>query len=143
MSNNKFYCPHCGGNLNPNKKVITVTKTESGKIGLVLQSEICGDYKYITDPSFVIEPNEKLSHSCPLCQSDLQSKEIPNCSELIVIENHKKGRIFFANNNGEEATYLRWESGDEQSFGKDRQSCFSGYTLHEMNYEDHDVARMR
>lgn len=139
----KFYCPHCGGNVNPNQKVITVTTTTDGKKGLVLQSEEYGDYKYITDASFQVQKGEQLSHFCPLCQCKLQSLEFPKCSELIVIENEKKGHIFFANDDDTQATFILWKSGETQMFGKDRQSVFAGYNLHELNYEDHNVARMQ
>jgi len=143
MSTKKFYCPHCEGNVNPNQKVITVAKTETGKKGLVLQNETYGDYKYITDASFKIQKGEKLTHSCPLCHGPLQSDEFPHCSELIVIEDDKKGHIFFANDDDIQATFVRWESGETQVFGKDRKSFFPGFESHANNFEDHETARMQ
>ncbi len=137
----KFYCPHCFGNLNPNEKVIHVTVTEDGKKGLVLQSETFGEYKYITDRSFKIQKGEKLTHYCPLCQKELTSSEHPNCSEIIVHKGKRKGKVTFANDEGIQSTFVVWEDGEKQAYGKDRESVFPGYPIHEMNYEDNNVAR--
>jgi hypothetical protein len=136
----KFHCPHCGGNLNPNNKIIHVAKNSKGQTGLVLQNETFGEYTYITDSSFRLEPQEKLTHYCPLCQKELTSQEHPNCSELIVFKGARKGKLLFANNAGVQSTCIQWENGEKQLFGKDRDSVFPGYPIHEMNHEDHKSA---
>jgi len=138
----KFFCPECGIRVNPNNKVITIAETEAKKRFLVLQSEKYGDYKFIADPDCAIKDGEKLTHYCPSCNKDLAAPEKEGCSRLLVNENEKYGIIYFANDNGKQATYIKWADGKKSNFGKDRQSFFAGYNLHENNFEDHDAARM-
>ncbi len=136
----KFYCPHCGGNLNPNQKIIHVTQKENGEKGLVLQSETFGEYKYITGIDFTIDKGEKLLHFCPLCQKELTCSQHPNCSELIVTQGSRKGKVIFTNHEGIQSTFVDWEDGEKFTYGKDRASVFPGYPVHVGNYEDHKVA---
>jgi len=108
---NRFYCPHCGGLLNPGTKVIFVIERESQR-GLLLLSPELGDYAKVLVESFKLEPGVIYDFQCPICHHALTSSVNEKLVEIICRQSDgTRARVDFSRVGGENATFIRGPSG--------------------------------
>ena len=146
-----FKCPHCGGYLKVNNKIILLFEHKEGfdrnSTGLVLLDPLPGNYQSIIHQNTSPKNGDLLKIICSLCYVNLDSTQKNGLCELdIVAEDESTGKLFFAPNMGDHATFLVWDEEEKkvEVFGKDATTfhCqFIGYERHEMNYEDFETAR--
>jgi hypothetical protein len=114
---NRYYCPHCSCILNPGTKVIFVIELR-GRRGLLLLSQVLGDYAEVLAESIPIEEGTLYSFECPVCHGDLTSPINPNLIEILCREpDGSEARVDFSRIAGEYATFVRGPSG-LRSFGE-------------------------
>jgi len=117
---NRFVCPHCGGVLNPNVKILLVAATGRGP-GLVLLSPQPGNYKYLCDPAFeaTLNPGDTVDFSCPLCRADLTAGHDPGLAVLeLQVGDRPVRRVEFSRVFGTHATFIIGED-EVDTYGED------------------------
>ena len=146
-----FKCPHCGGYLKVNNKIILLFEHKEGfdknNTGLVLLDPTPGKYESIIHEKNRPNSGDLLKIICPMCYVNLDSLVKEGLCEIdVVTEEGLTGKLFFAPNMGDHATFVVLDEEEKklQVFGKDAMAfhCqFIGYESHEMNAEDFETAR--
>ncbi|MFZ0471395.1 MAG: hypothetical protein WAL94_02155 [Bacteroidales bacterium] len=111
-----FLCKACRGILNVKTSIIiSATKINSTKRGLVYLNPELGNYTNTTHPSFGMEDGAEYIYNCPICHSQLNSAKYPHLVRIILRdENGKESDIYFSNIAGEKCTYKLSETGVEK-----------------------------
>jgi hypothetical protein len=111
-----FLCKACRGILNVKTSIIiSATKINSTKRGLVYLNPELGNYTNTTHPSFGMEDGAEYIYNCPICHSQLNSAKYPHLVRIILRdENGKESDIYFSNIAGEKCTYKLSETGIEK-----------------------------
>jgi hypothetical protein len=111
-----FLCKACRGILNVKTSIIiSATKINSTKRGLVYLNPELGNYTNTTHPSFSMEDGAEYIYNCPICHSQLNSAKYPHLVRIILRdENGKESDIYFSNIAGEKCTYKLSETGVEK-----------------------------
>ncbi len=103
---NKFLCPHCLVQLNIDGQIILSGHFQSGQRGLILLSEIIGDYTVHFSPDLHIEKGEKIDFHCPSCQTNLAYHKNPDLVRIIKRdESNQEHMLVFSAIFGEHCTY--------------------------------------
>lgn len=113
----EYLCKACRGRLNvTNSIVLSATKINSTKRGLVLLAPELGNYTKTTHPTFEMEKGSEYLINCPICHSQLNSMKYPHLVRIIMIdENGKEFDIYFSGIIGENCTYKISEAGIEKT----------------------------
>jgi hypothetical protein len=111
-----FLCKACRGILNVKTSIIiSATKINSTKRGLVYLNPELGNYTNTTHPSFGMEDGAEYIYNCPICHSQLNSAKYPHLVRIILRdEKGKESDIYFSNIAGEKCTYKLSETGVEK-----------------------------
>ncbi len=111
-----FLCKACRGILNVKTSIIiSATKINSTKRGLVYLNPELGNYTNTTHPSFAMEDGAEYIYNCPICHSQLNSAKYPHLVRIILRdEKGKESDIYFSNIAGEKCTYKLSETGVEK-----------------------------
>ncbi len=114
-----YLCPHCGGNLNPNVKIVLRAEYE-GRRGLILFSPQPGNYDAILPEDFHLKRKAMVRFSCPICTKDLTSNRDRTMAEIhYTAPNGTEGRVVFSRVFGHHATYFITDE-EVKSYGEHR-----------------------
>ena len=101
-----YFCPHCGGDLNPNVKIILRAEI-GGQKGLFLFSPQPGNYRVILPNDVTLRPGDEVDFFCPACGVNLRSAVNTHLAELgFRLEDGTRGHLHFSRKYGERATYF-------------------------------------
>ena len=103
----EYLCKACRGHLNVKTSIVlSATKVNSSKRGLIFLNPELGNYTVTTHPSFTVEEGEEYLITCPICHSQLNSLKYAHLVRIIMIdEQGKEYDIYFSNIAGEKCTY--------------------------------------
>jgi hypothetical protein len=103
----EYLCKVCRGVLNVKTSIIlSATKMNGSKRGLVYLNPELGNYSTTTHLSFKIEEGEEYIYNCPICHSQLNSLKYNHLVRILMIDNDKKEySIYFSGIGGEKCTY--------------------------------------
>jgi hypothetical protein len=116
-----FICPHCRGQLRVYNSIIFLTKTSTGKAGLLLINAELGNYNVKMHPSYDnFTEGEYVEFICPICYEEMDADEFnKNLAKIIMQEeNGTESTIIFSKIVGEKCTYKITDDGIK-AFGKD------------------------
>ena len=113
----EYLCMACRGHLNVKSSIVlSATKMNSSKRGLILLNPELGNYTKTTHPSFELEPGSEYLINCPICHSQLNSMRYPHLVRIIMIdENGKEFDIYFSGIVGENCTFKISDTGVEKT----------------------------
>jgi len=113
----EYLCKACRGHLNVKTSIVlSATKINSSKRGLVYLNPELGNYTKTTHPSFQLEEGAEYMINCPICHSQLNSMRYPHLIRIIMIDdNGKEYDIYFSGIVGEKCTYKISETGIEKT----------------------------
>lgn len=103
----EYLCKACRGTLNVKTSIVlSATKVNSPKKGLVYLNPELGNYTVTTHPSFKMEEGEEYLINCPICHSHLNSLKYDHLVRIIMVdEKGKEFDIYFSDIVGEKCTY--------------------------------------
>lgn len=112
----EYLCKACRGILNVKTSIIiSATKLNSTRRGLVYLNPELGNYTYTTHPTFSLEDGAEYLFNCPICPSQLNSTKYPHLVRIIMRDdNGKEFDIYFSNIAGEKCTFKIGETGVEE-----------------------------
>jgi hypothetical protein len=112
----EYLCKACRGILNVKTSIIiSATKLNSTRRGLVYLNPELGNYTYTTHPTFSLEDGAEYMFNCPICHSQLNSTKYPHLVRIIMRdENSKEFDIYFSNIAGEKCTFKLGDTGVEE-----------------------------
>jgi len=112
-----YFCPHCGGRLNPNVKII-LRAERRGRKALLLFSPQPGNYDVICPDEFRIKKGDVVEFSCPICGHGLGSRRGEGMAEIRVVNpGGEEGKVYFSRQYGHHETYFVTEE-DIRSYGE-------------------------
>ncbi len=102
-----YLCKACRGHLNVKTSIVlSATRLNSSKKGLIFLNPELGNYTVTTHPSFTMEEGEEYLINCPICHAHLNSLKYDHLVRIIMIdENGKEFDIYFSDIVGEKCTY--------------------------------------
>ena len=108
-----YICPHCHGHLRVSNHIIFLTKTTSGKSGLLLVNSELGNYDVKMHPSLTYEPGELVNFICPICYENLDAEEFDGNLAKVIMQDEtgKESTIVFSKITGEKCTYQITDQG--------------------------------
>jgi len=120
MKDNDYICPKCKGHLNVGDYLVFATRTHKKHKGLILMSPKVGEYNYIHHDKFQLEEGELVDFECPICQSDLTSKDRKDHALIYMLsaEDNVEYDLYFSKIAGKKSTYLVAQDNIE-AFGED------------------------
>ncbi len=103
----EYLCKVCRGHLKVKTSIVlSATKTNGSKRGLVFLNPEIGNYTTTTHPSFQIKEGEEFIYTCPICHSQLNSAKYNHLVRIIMIDDDgKEFNIYFSGIAGEKCTY--------------------------------------
>ncbi|HOW09835.1 MAG TPA: hypothetical protein PLX08_08530 [Bacteroidales bacterium] len=103
----EYLCKACKGVLNVKTSIVlSATKVNSSKKGLIFLNPELGNYTVTTHPTFVIEEGEEYIINCPICHAHLNSLKYDHLVRILMIdEKGKQYDIYFSDIVGEKCTY--------------------------------------
>lgn len=103
----EYLCKVCRGVLNVKTSIIlSATKMNGSKRGLIYLNPELGNYTTTTHPTFKIEEGEEYVYNCPICHSQLNSLKYNHLVRIVMIDNdNKEYSIYFSGIGGEKCTY--------------------------------------
>lgn len=103
----EYLCKACKGVLNVKTSIVlSATKVNSSKKGLIFLNPELGNYSVTTHPTFVIEEGEEYIINCPICHAHLNSLKYDHLVRILMIdEKGKQYDIYFSDIVGEKCTY--------------------------------------
>lgn len=112
----KYLCKACRGVLNVKTSIVlSATKINSSKKGLVYLNPEIGNYTVTTHPSFTLEEGEEYLFNCPICHAHLNSLKYDHLVRVIMIdEKEDEYDIYFSDIVGEKCTYKMSENAVEK-----------------------------
>jgi hypothetical protein len=103
----QYLCKACRGILNVKTSIIlSASKINSAKKGLLYLNPELGNYTVTTHPTFTLEKGEEYLYNCPICHAHLNSLKYDHLVRIIMID--EKGEefdIYFSDIVGERCTY--------------------------------------
>ncbi|HNR42748.1 MAG TPA: hypothetical protein PKL65_10990 [Bacteroidales bacterium] len=103
----QYLCKACRGVLNVKTSIIlSATKLNSSKKGLLYLNPELGNYTVTTHPTFQIEEGEEYLINCPICHAHLNSLKYDHLVRIKMIDD--KGEefdIYFSDIVGEKCTF--------------------------------------
>jgi hypothetical protein len=113
----EYLCKACRGHLNVKTSIVlSATKINSSKRGLIYLNPDMGDYTKTTHPSFQLEEGSEYIINCPICHSQLNSLKYPHLVRIIMKdEDGKESDIYFSGIVGEKCTFKLSDSGVEKT----------------------------
>lgn len=98
-------------------RIVFTIKGKNNKMGILFLSPILGDYTYSSNPSFKINPGEKVEFHCPICHADLSVAGSDTLARVVMREEERyEYYIVFSKKEGERCTYKLSEK-DIEHFG--------------------------
>jgi len=103
----EYLCKACKGVLNVKTSIVlSATKVNSSKKGLVFLNPELGNYTVTTHPTFTIEEGEEFIINCPICHAHLNSLKYDHLVRILMIDDKgKQYDIYFSDIVGEKCTY--------------------------------------
>ena len=103
----EYLCKACKGVLNVKTSIVlSATKVNSSKKGLVFLNPELGNYTVTTHPSFIIEEGEEFIINCPICHAHLNSLKYDHLVRILMVDDKgKQYDIYFSDIVGEKCTY--------------------------------------
>jgi len=103
----EYLCKVCRGHLNVKTSIVlSATKSNSSRGGLVFLNPEIGNYTITTHASFKIEEGSEYIYTCPICHSQLNSAKYPHLVRIIMVDvTGREFNIYFSGIAGEECTY--------------------------------------
>ena len=103
----EYLCKACRGVLNVKTSIIlSATRINSSKKGLLFLNPELGNYTVTTHPNFKIEEGEEYLFNCPICHAHLNSLKYDHLVRVIMIDdNGDEFDIYFSDIVGEKLTY--------------------------------------
>ena len=117
-----YLCPHCGGHLRANNKLILSAQTSQGQRGLILLSPQVGNYEILVHPTFELIKGDLLKLFCPVCHANLQFEGAQGHLARIIMrdEFENEYRLLFSEIVGEHATYQLCNE-EIRAYGEDQE----------------------
>ena len=102
-----YVCPHCGGTLNPNVKIV-LRAEHQGRRELILFSPQPGNYDVTIPETLQLRTKDRVRLSCPICAADLTSKRDENMAEIHFRTDPSgtEGTVVFSRTYGRHETYF-------------------------------------
>ncbi|NLJ42847.1 MAG: hypothetical protein GX431_04250 [Bacteroidales bacterium] len=103
----EYLCKACKGVLNVKTSIVlSATKVNSAKKGLVFLNPELGNYTVTTHPTFVMEEGEEYIINCPICHAHLNSLKYDHLVRILMVdEKGKQYDVYFSDIVGEKCTY--------------------------------------
>jgi len=103
----EYLCKVCRGHLNVKTSIVlSATKSNSSRGGLVFLNPEIGNYTITTHASFKIEEGSEYIYTCPICHSQLNSAKYPHLVRIIMVDvTGREFNIYFSGIAGEKCTY--------------------------------------
>ncbi|MBG0859571.1 MAG: hypothetical protein IQL11_08715 [Bacteroidales bacterium] len=103
----EYLCKSCRGHLKVKTSIVlSASKVNSSKRGLIFLNPEIGNYTTTTHPSFKIEEGVEYIYTCPICHSQLNSAKYNHLVRIIMIDDEgKEFNIYFSGIAGEKCTY--------------------------------------
>jgi hypothetical protein len=103
----EYLCKACRGVLNVKTSIVlSASKINSTKKGLVYLNPELGNYTITTHPTFLMEEGEEYLINCPICHAHLNSLKYNHLVRIIMIDDKgKEFDIYFSDIAGEKCTY--------------------------------------
>jgi hypothetical protein len=103
----QYVCKACRGVLNVKTSILlSATKINSSKKGLIFLNPELGNYTVTTHPSFTLEEGEEYLINCPICHAHLNSLKYDHLVRVIMVDdNGDEFDIYFSDIVGEKCTY--------------------------------------
>ena len=101
----EYFCPHCQAGLDPDRAVV-LAATRDDKRVLIGMHPQPGKYTVYLPPQVKTEDGDRWDFSCPVCQTDLATREDRNLCELRLRLEDEHLRILFSCVAGEHATFI-------------------------------------
>jgi hypothetical protein len=103
----EYLCKACRGVLNVKTSIVlSATKVNSAKKGLIFLNPELGNYTVTTHPTFVIDEGEEYIINCPICHAHLNSLKYDHLVRIIMVdEKGKQYDIYFSDIIGEKCTF--------------------------------------
>lgn len=98
-------CPYCMAPLNVNGYIVFAAHKNDDDKGVVLLSDVLGDYTAHYGSNLSFEPGDKVHYYCPVCQHSLEYKENKNLVRILSEDEHGQHTIIFSAILGEQCTY--------------------------------------
>jgi hypothetical protein len=116
----QYLCKACRGTLNVKTSIVlSATKINSSKKGLIFLNPELGNYTVTTHPTFTMEEGEEYLINCPICHSHLNSLKYNHLVRIIMIDDEgREFDIYFSDIVGEKCTY-KISGGEVQKIGPD------------------------
>lgn len=113
----EYLCKACRGHLVVKTSIVlSATKINSTRRGLVFLNSELGNYTKTTHPSFELETGSEYLINCPICHSQLNSMKYPHLVRIIMIdEKGKEFDLYFSGIVGENCTYKISEKSIEEA----------------------------
>lgn len=103
----EYLCKACKGVLNVKTSIVlSATKVNSVKKGLIFLNPELGNYTVTTHPTFVIDEGEEYIINCPICHAHLNSLKYDHLVRILMVdEKGKQFDVYFSDIIGEKCTY--------------------------------------
>jgi hypothetical protein len=103
----EYLCKACKGVLNVKTSIVlSATKVNSSKKGLIFLNPELGNYTVTTHPTFVMEGGEEYIINCPICHAHLNSLKYDHLVRILMVdEKGKQFDVYFSDIVGEKCTY--------------------------------------
>jgi hypothetical protein len=116
-----YQCKVCRGQLKVKTSIIlSASKINSSKGGLVFLDPEIGNYAITTHHSFKLKEGEEYIYTCPICHSQLNSAKYKHLVRIIMTDDEgKEHDIYFSGIVGEKCTYKIRGNRIEEKLGPD------------------------
>lgn len=103
----EYLCKACKGVLNVESSIVlSASKVNSSKRGLIFLNPELGNYTVITHPTFTMEEGEEYIIKCPICYTHLNSLRYDHLVRILMVDDSgKQSDIYFSDIVGEKCTY--------------------------------------
>ncbi len=103
----EYLCKACKGVLNVKTSIVlSATKVNSSKKGLIFLNPELGNYTVTTHPTFAIDEGEEFIINCPICHAHLNSLKYDHLVRILMVDDKgKQYDIYFSDIVGEKCTY--------------------------------------
>ena len=118
-----YACPGCNGVLNPQETIILVALHKDKRLLVGFHPEP-GNYTIYTPPGVSVEPGSRWDFYCPLCQTNLSTKENPDLCVIHMLTGARPYRVLFSRVAGRRATFVMGERGIHEQHGDDATHYF-------------------
>jgi len=108
--------------------IIFLTKTTTGKSGLLLVNSELGNYEVILHPSLNYEPGEMVNFICHICYENLDAEEYDKNLAKVIMQDEtgKESVVVFSKITGQKCTFHIDEK-QVRAFGNDKEEYNSTF----------------